>query len=168
MALMDLLTVQEVAASAPRIAYRMAPSSPLAWVIGAGKTPMKIYGQTEVEVPLHGWSGPEEREAAAIQVMLRMAEGAPVSARDPAAIDRALWTKLRFNSELCILNPVLRGRLFIPERSDVLFTDRVPGDRILCLGRRGSVGTLVVQGERSGYVLPVQKGVAAIRIYSVS
>lgn len=168
MALIDLLSIQEVTANAPRITYRMAPSLPLAWVIGADKAPMKIHGQTEVEVPLHGWAAPEEREAATIQVMLRMAEGSPVSARDPGAVDRALWTKLRFNSELCILNPVLRGRLFIPERSDVLFTERVPGDRILCLGRRGSVGTLIVQGERSGYVLPVQKGVAAIRLYSVS
>src|SRR5262245_35993647 len=168
MALKDLLAVQEVVTGAERIVYRMVPSYPLAWVIGADKAPSKVQGQTEVEVPSHVWGDAKERDAAIIRVMARMAEGYLVQARDPSAVTRALWTKLRFNHELVILNPLLRGKLFIPERSEILFTDTVPADRVLCLARHGLVGTLMVQGERSGYILPIQKGVMGIRLHNVS
>jgi hypothetical protein len=166
MPLKDLISVQNVPVTVTRACYRMDPAVPMAWMIGPNKLPLKVHGLTEVEVPIHYWETPQEETEAIIRVMASMAEGCPIGVVDVEALTRAFWTKLRFNHVACIFNPALHGKFFMPERTVGYRSELVATNRILCLGRPGKLGTLLSQRNRSGYILPIHKGIVTIRLYN--
>lgn len=165
MSVRDLLSVQEVPATAEHGTYRMDPAVPMAWTIGQDKSPLKVLGRTEITVPIHSWKSAEEETAAVIKVMARAATGVPIGVHSVESLTRAFWTKLRFNERACIFNPALLGRFVLPQGALGIPSLEVEPDWILCLGREGRVGTLMVQRGRSGYVLPIHRGVVGVRLY---
>lgn len=166
MPLRDFLAVQEVGVAASPAVFRMNPTIPMACIVGPDKAPLKVQSRVQIEVPIHYWVSPAEETAAIIRCMAYMAEGFPQGALNVDALNRAFWTKLRHNLKAFIMNPALRGRFFIPERTVVLWAEQLPLDRILCLGPLGKAGTLLAQRNRSGFVLPLQNGVTAVKLYN--
>lgn len=166
--LKDFLALQPVGDLETPVYYQMDPTLPMAYVIGADKTPVKLQSRVRIEVPIHRWSGPTEELDAIVRVMAQMAERLPVTVSSPKAVTRSFWIRLAANLKACLCNPALKGRIFIPERTAVIFTEALPANRILCLGLPRLAGTLLAREVGSGYVLPIQSGVTAIRLNSAS
>ena len=142
----------------------MDPSIPMAWVIGPDKAPLKVHNRVEIEVPIHHWSSADEEEGAIIRVMGRAGEATPLTVAGLEGLTRGFWTKLRFNHRAFVFHPSLLGQFHPPEGTVVVTSEVVPSNRILCLGRAGEVGTVLAQRGRSGYALPIHRGVVAVRI----
>lgn len=168
MILRDFLTIQNVAVDESPAYFRMTPSVPLAWMIGADKAPIKAHSMTQLEVPIHHWASEAEESMAIVRVMANMAEGVTVGAVSYAAMDQVFWNKLKHNLKAMIMHPALDDRFFVPDATVIFTTEVLPLDRVLCLGAPGKSGTLLAQRGRSGYILPLQRGITAVRIYNLS
>lgn len=166
--LKNFLALQPVRADETPVYYQMDPTLPMAYIIGPGKAPVKLHNSVRIEVPIHMWGSLAEELDAIVQVMAHMAERLPLSVSGPQAITRSFWTRLASNMKACICNPVLKGKIFIPERTAVIFSESLPANRILCLGLPRLAGTVLARHVGSGYVLPIQSGVTAIRLGSTS
>jgi len=162
------LALQTVGAKEAPVYYQMDPTLPMAYIVGPDRSPVKLQSRVRIEVPMHVWDSPEEELAAIVHVMAYMAERLPLTVSGPKAITRAFWTRLATNLKACVCNPELKGKFFIPERTAVVFSEALPANRILCLGLPRLAGTLLARDSGSGYVLPIQSGVTAIRLSSTA
>jgi len=144
--------------------YAMQTTFSFAHVIGAAGEPERVQSETTIEVPLYDWRNPKEEAEAIIRVMARNAEEFGLVVGSYRAMDRAFWTQVRRNTRALIVHPSLRGVLFLPEISEIFYSEQVPLDRVICVGAPGKSGTSLVREGMRGYILPTQDGVLAVRI----
>lgn len=144
--------------------YLMPTHLTLAYVIDERGAPARIRAESHVEVPLGSWGSPDAEDEAIVRVMMQNALEFTLLAPSLRSIERSFWMQIQRNTRALILHPSLRGRFFVPEHSEVFSSSAVTPDRVLCVGPPGRAGTILVRGDRRGYILPVQDGVMSVRI----
>jgi hypothetical protein len=156
--------LQIVDASRAQALYLMPTHLTLAYVVDEQANPARIRAEAHVEVPLLTWPNPAAEDEGILRVMMQNSAEFTLLASGLSMLDRGFWTKVQRNTRALIIHPSLEGRFFVPEHSLVFLSALVDRDRIVCVGPPARAGTVVAQGERRGYILPVQDGVMSIRI----